>query len=1333
MLGQELWALFEERQAEQAPAPSSRVWAERLAAALADRNELRSRYMTGPRRELLRAIKQHYHDNDDADHPNLRRAAALARSLDYEVLGASRPRVEPLEAAAQLADQRARSVGESVVTEELGIAAGERGADDQRLAEMRQLEAGMRLLNGAALLAVEAEHSSTQRRWNRERWRDAMAQATQATPNQVPATLLERLLLLAGRRGPATPAQLQALYGGTGWAETLDALAEIEAVVGDAANGYRATDELIELWRAAGARLRHAVRSDVSVLPGGADLAPLTGTEVRVQPGGPTPRDAYRALRDLLRDGDLAFLHWHDGWIDDAGITWRRLTGLGYRMRHSAGRLSWPLPADHPAAPVRFARNVRDLVVSRWRHHTVPGAQRRLLRGLLRETDAADRIYFRARRAGEFLADQRPDQLLRTEAADLLHAARAAEVEAYARLREARRRAADELKAVGSHLHQVDRALGAADAARPYAPGSDPLPPTADYWLREITRELDAARAQLDRLHPGREREVALAEARLSLERYEIDHAYALAAGLYRTAGGLRIIEAARVAAKKLRAAHQDLFTGMPVAPVPGVSPVIPHRDRVEHPYGDDDLGGPGMAASTRRGLGNRTNQDAATLLTLPNGDRVAVVVDGVFSYPGSRFAAHRFATAFRAEILRTDRVGRTPAEALSDAHQAGLGGLAENYTPEAGHAAVAYLAAYYAADGTITISHLGTARAYYLPLDRTRLETHPDIQLTFDDSRGGDITDGGIMTRWAASDYMPEPAVTTVTPPVPGVLVLATDGLWRYLPKPADLGKMIFATGAGGPDDGATLLADTARNEGGRDDLTVAVLYAPAHGRGLGAARPGLGSGGGGAAALDPLREADRLAVLDALPRMEGRMTPLDALPHRMPRAPPGVQVMVLDGELPVPGVIAFGWAERGVVVITRRMLDEVTGHLAAGRLDAGWWYRLLEHERDFHLPRGGRAPEHTGDRHDAHAAPFAEALRSARAAAPAGSDRRRAHIDEWDPEFLHELTTLSPEDALLTVLAARGMNDAPAPADSARRRELFAAGREPLYRGIHDDFGDRADEWAEQFRTGDRSFVGQAASMGGRGTNFSTDPGVAGRFSEPLLPGFRQMFGGAETGSRAVVIGYLGRHAHVMHLDAAQERAAADVAALRQAGHDEVADRVRADIGLWAALTGVDAISKSHGGGDRHYLVLNRGAMLVEVGEAVAGPAASAAGSVPDGVADRFRPVAMDGWQEVGGRLGSNPGGTYVLPTVRSTTSSSRHRRIMPATRCSPRRCTKRQGSRCRRTGWCCRSTGGWPWRPRCRRARGRTCPSGSPIPCTWPPCSPGSQSMRGWVDGM
>ncbi|TQM11460.1 hypothetical protein [Pseudonocardia kunmingensis] len=48
-------------------------------------------------------------------------------------------------------------------------------------------------------------------------------------------------------------------------------------------------------------------------------------------------------------------------------------------------------------------------------------------------------------------------------------------------------------------------------------------------------------------------------------------------------------------------------------------------------------------------------------------------------------------------------------------------------------------------------------------------------------------------MTRWAASDFRPDPTITTLRPGPPGLLVLVTDGLRGYPPTPDALaGKLV-------------------------------------------------------------------------------------------------------------------------------------------------------------------------------------------------------------------------------------------------------------------------------------------------------------------------------------------------------------------------------------------------------------------------------------------------------------------------------------------------------------------------------------------------------------
>ena len=503
----------------------------------------------------------------------------------------------------------------------------------------------------------------------------------------------------------------------------LAALDELGALTGDATGGYRADEEAGRV--VAGGRPAAApcgARQPARCCPG-APTWPRSppGSSGRV--GSPRPRRTpTTALREVLRDGDLAFRHWRDGWIDDAGITWRRLTGLGYRLRHSAGRRDWPLPADHPAAPVRFATGVRDLVVARWRHAVVPGQQRRRLRRCCGRPTAPTGCTTGRLRAGELLADQRVDGRCRTRRPSCCTPPRTVQVEAHAALAEARENAAARLDAVGSYPHQIDRTLRAASAARQYAPGADPFPPTAEYWLREIAKELDAFRGRLDRLPPGSgaRRGAGQGQAGPGALRHR-PRVRVAQTKLYRTDRRLERSWRPRGSRPRTCAPSTRTCSTPSTLPDPAFSPVIPHHERLEHPYGDEVRGGQTLAAATRRGRGNRTNQDAATL------------VDAAGRRPGRRRGRRRVQLPrleagrqpVRPRVPRRDhphRPGRPhphtgPARRPRRRHRR----RSSSTTPRRpGTGPSPTLAAYYGTDGTITIIHVGTARAYYLKRDAT-------------------------------------------------------------------------------------------------------------------------------------------------------------------------------------------------------------------------------------------------------------------------------------------------------------------------------------------------------------------------------------------------------------------------------------------------------------------------------------------------------------------------------------------------------------------------------------------------------------------------------------
>jgi GNAT superfamily N-acetyltransferase/DNA-binding HxlR family transcriptional regulator/predicted transcriptional regulator len=166
------------------------------------------------------------------------------------------------------------------------------------------------------------------------------------------------------------------------------------------------------------------------------------------------------------------------------------------------------------------------------------------------------------------------------------------------------------------------------------------------------------------------------------------------------------------------------------------------------------------------------------------------------------------------------------------------------------------------------------------------------------------------------------------------------------------------------------------------------------------GAARPmggsegvqnsGTGGGGGGLVAVGP-HEPARAVMVDNAATLDSAAGPLDRQRfEHLPRGPPAdprdptgpeVEVRVVPAQLrptAAEGVIAFGWKRGGVVLVFEDALVAIDALIAAGRLPADWWVRLLVHERDFHL----LGDEHTGRHHDLDADPIAHDLLAARTA---------------------------------------------------------------------------------------------------------------------------------------------------------------------------------------------------------------------------------------------------------------------------------------------------------------------------------------------------------------
>lgn len=267
-------------------------------------------------------------------------------------------------------------------------------------------------------------------------------------------------------------------------------------------------------------------------------------------------------------------------------------------------------------------------------------------------------------------------------------------------------------------------------------------------------------------------------------------------------------------------------------------------RDRVEVDVGV-------AAGVSDRGRRHHRNEDSLALRRLGpglgagdgsarHGAVVAVVCDGVSSADrpdeASETAAEVAAEALVAALHAGDGAVAAMQEAIHAAGQA-VAGLAGS-TPATRHAPACTLVSAVVTDGRVTVGWVGDSRAYWIP--RTRTRSAQPTRLTEDDSWLAQVLAAGTLTlaeaandqrahaitAWLGDDAtLLDPHVVTFTPQGPGVVVVCTDGLWKYLDKADALAAALAAQAAEAPLDAARRLVETALNCGGRDNITAAVV----------------------------------------------------------------------------------------------------------------------------------------------------------------------------------------------------------------------------------------------------------------------------------------------------------------------------------------------------------------------------------------------------------------------------------------------------------------------------------------------------------------------------
>jgi PPM family protein phosphatase len=255
-------------------------------------------------------------------------------------------------------------------------------------------------------------------------------------------------------------------------------------------------------------------------------------------------------------------------------------------------------------------------------------------------------------------------------------------------------------------------------------------------------------------------------------------------------------------------------------------APVPEHYEVVDGP----------VAAVSDRGTTHWRNEDAVGLRWIAGdpGGFVMVVCDGVSlsqdPHLVSRAAVETALLVLSGAVSAGGDLDAAMVEAAAAAQRA-VASVPYDPHHDLGPGACTFVAT--AVRGTrAAFASIGDSRAYWV-------DAAGAVQIGSDDSVAAELVASGgytarqamattgahVLTKWLGVDSTDAvPTVTSAELPGPGLVVLASDGLWNYAPEPGDLAHLIGPVGAESPLDLARRLAAFAEASGGADNITVAV-----------------------------------------------------------------------------------------------------------------------------------------------------------------------------------------------------------------------------------------------------------------------------------------------------------------------------------------------------------------------------------------------------------------------------------------------------------------------------------------------------------------------------
>ncbi|MDZ8051216.1 MAG: PP2C family serine/threonine-protein phosphatase [Aulosira sp. ZfuVER01] len=243
------------------------------------------------------------------------------------------------------------------------------------------------------------------------------------------------------------------------------------------------------------------------------------------------------------------------------------------------------------------------------------------------------------------------------------------------------------------------------------------------------------------------------------------------------------------------------------------------------------------LAGASDRGFRHHRNEDFFALQQINNSQvNILVVCDGVSSAEQPDLAARTAAETASLELATVWQTKEKPELAIQSAFVAALNSVCKipyvssvNSDPPSTTIVAAIVH-----NHTATIGWLGDSRAYWISANATQQLTQDDSWL-YEVVAAGEMTEAEArqspkahaITRWLGADAVADaiPSIVNFTIPGSGYLLLCTDGLWNYTPEPWQLAKLIQQSSSKDAISVSRNLVEFARQSGGHDNITVAIL----------------------------------------------------------------------------------------------------------------------------------------------------------------------------------------------------------------------------------------------------------------------------------------------------------------------------------------------------------------------------------------------------------------------------------------------------------------------------------------------------------------------------